>query len=217
MNFFSKIKCFVAKNIYKFKKIWYHKGGKRSDMDMTNFTTKAMSRNEIRNIADDLLTHFGLRKVPIDIESLCKKIGIVIKEMDFTGIENITGQQVSGAIISNKKSDFSDEYQKKATIFVKETDIPTRKRFTIAHELGHEFLHIKDDADGKIVSFRSLRNEREKQADAFAAELLMPADLVKAEYEKTFFPTSTYLANIFNVSNQAMQYRLQELGLRYIE
>ena len=183
---------------------------------MTNYETKAISRCDIQEEAGALLDRFNMRTVPIDVEGLCEKIGITVKIMDFDEIEKITKQQVSGAIINTTSRD-DPNCHKGATIYVKEKDIATRQRFTIAHELGHEFLHIKEDSDGKIISFRSLRNKREKEADIFAAELLMPADLVKREYKKTFFPTSSYLANIFNVSKTAMQYRLQELRLYYIE
>lgn len=184
---------------------------------MTNYKIKAISRDDIQKMADDLLKKYNMRTVPIDVEGLCKKIGITIRIIDFDEIEKVTNQKISGAIINNSSDDDSDNVHKNATIYVKEKDIPTRRRFTIAHELGHEYLHIMDDPDRKIISFRSLSNKREKQADAFAAELLMPADLVKKEYDKTFFPTSSYLANVFNVSRSAMQYRLDELGLEYIE
>jgi Zn-dependent peptidase ImmA (M78 family) len=64
-------------------------------------------------------------------------------------------------------------------------------RFTVAHELGHYFIPGHIDvlfADGKSVhesmaGFRS-DDQHEREADEFAACLLMPEKLFKAEYNR---------------------------------
>jgi Zn-dependent peptidase ImmA (M78 family) len=127
--------------------------------------------------------------------------------MDMSNVEKKLGHGISGAIISDGT---------KSQIKINCHDNPARQIFTIAHELGHKLLHIQDGADGVIVSFRSLKNEREREADAFAAELLMPDDLVMKEYNKLFYPLVSQLAETFNVSQSAMKYKLNELGLIYI-
>ncbi len=48
-----------------------------------------------------------------------------------------------------------------------------RRRFSLAHELGHAVLHQDDFPD----------NEKEAEADAFAAEFLMPKATIKPELE----------------------------------
>lgn len=56
-----------------------------------------------------------------------------------------------------------------------------RKRFAIAHELGHWFLHIGNDFDNNI--FKRSKNvsyaKTELEANQFAEELLMPHDNFK--------------------------------------
>ena len=58
-----------------------------------------------------------------------------------------------------------------------------RKRFTIAHEIGH-FILTKHDEEGAICKPRDIEGwdrgakESERQADDFAAELLIPAAVV---------------------------------------
>ena len=103
-------------------------------------------------------------------------------------------------------------------IFVDKKDNPGQKRFTVAHKLGHYFLHFtkEDKKDGTSVSFRGSKSPRETEANEFARELLMPEDLVRQEYNMCFIPTSSYLAGVFNVSNRDMQIRLKELELGYI-
>ena len=86
-----------------------------------------------------------------------------------------------------------------------------RRRFTIAHELGHYVLHrdligngITDDA-----LYRSrLSGQIERQANRFAAELLMPWDLIVESTEKGI-NTMEELAEKFDVSKIAMSIRLE--------
>ena len=87
-----------------------------------------------------------------------------------------------------------------------------RLRFTIAHEIGHFVLH-----PGRAVSERggptnqsTVRLERE--ADQFAAELLMPEQLVRQAVLDDGGDLRR-LADRFDVSTQAMSLRLRHLGL----
>ena len=90
----------------------------------------------------------------------------------------------------------------------------TRKRFTLAHELGHFLLHggerFEDTGDRQSVV--------ERQADAFAAELLMPSPMVKQTFEAltNILPKTDAigeLAWIYRVSREAMKNRLSELKI----
>lgn len=100
-----------------------------------------------------------------------------------------------------------------------------RQRFTIAHELGHLQLH--QDAlfvDGLLqrdaTSSRAV-NTHEIEANAFAAELLMPRHLLLAELRERLPKSGVadpakltrQLAQKFEVSEQAMEFRLANLGL----
>ena len=88
-----------------------------------------------------------------------------------------------------------------------------RKRFTIAHELAHYFLH-HDQKEIEFLDLRSTeRDDKERAADAFAAELLMPETCVREEHDKLMFPTVRQLALVFGVSEEAMYYRLKNLQI----
>ncbi len=100
---------------------------------------------------------------------------------------------------------------------------PRRRRFTIAHEIGHWVLHISAGKlygcrPADIVEQREARPDTralrriEAEANRFAAELLLPETLV--------VPAATELgANVpaladrFDVSVPAMRVRLQQLDL----
>ena len=88
----------------------------------------------------------------------------------------------------------------------------TRKRFTLAHELGHYLLHggerFEDSGDRHSMI--------ERQADAFAAELLMPSSMVRGTIAQLArispkIEIVDELAWIFRVSRVAMKNRLADL------
>lgn len=79
-----------------------------------------------------------------------------------------------------------------------------RTRFTAAHELGHLLLHT-DVIPGDI--------SHERQADAFAAEFLMPADEIVGELPtRVDLPAFLRLQQRWGVSVSALLYRCRELG-----
>jgi Zn-dependent peptidase ImmA (M78 family) len=104
---------------------------------------------------------------------------------------------------------------------------PQRKRFTIGHEIGHLRMHTPDPsgvfADVAEDICELPRNgtgavtlppleQREREADAFARELLMPKMLVTDHARQTGFNLPA-LAERFDVSVPAVRMRLRLLGL----
>jgi Zn-dependent peptidase ImmA (M78 family) len=92
-----------------------------------------------------------------------------------------------------------------------------RQAFTAAHELGHYRLHSDADVetlyrmDLPKAGGMSQLDDREQQANWFAASLLMPKPLVIKFWGLT--RDVSRLAEIFGVSISAMQFRLKNLGL----
>ena len=92
-------------------------------------------------------------------------------------------------------------------IYDKACENDPQARFTIAHELGHIFLDHKRDAvfarnnvNAEIPAYR----DSEWQADTFAAELLMPAELARGKRAKE-------MEALFGVSASAAQAREDRL------
>jgi hypothetical protein len=98
-----------------------------------------------------------------------------------------------------------------------------RQRFTAAHELGHAVLHRERMgryvADTTISEGDDDRSEMEREANRFAAELLMPEEVCRVrekelrnEYKACPRQVLAYrLASELLVSRKAMQYRLKSL------
>lgn len=114
-------------------------------------------------------------------------------------------------------------------IFIEKSDNTKRQRFTYAHELWHYFLHekylkenniIKDgkesylfrDSEYKNVSKEML--EKEYEANEFAWILLMPEEKIKEAIKIIWDLNITILADFFEVSLKAMNYRLTKLWLK---
>jgi len=80
-----------------------------------------------------------------------------------------------------------------------------RHRFTAAHELGHILMHAEFSAGDPAL---------ERAADRFAAEFLMPTDVVRDELPSRFdIRKLAQLSERWGVSVQALVYRSKELGL----
>ncbi|UFH57563.1 ImmA/IrrE family metallo-endopeptidase [Spirosoma sp. KNUC1025] len=181
-------------------------------------------QKEIEQLAKNLLTETNCYSYPpIDVEEVARRKGIQIIRFDF-------GEEVSGVLITEKGT---------SIIGLNPENGHKRQRFTIAHELGHYILgHQRSgmfvDTPERYFTMFNFRNAasstgelvQEREANAFAAALLMPLDLIQKviddlkdkidirsqtdeSYEDDFL---VKLANAFNVSTQAMGFRLSTLN-----
>ena len=158
--------------------------------------------------ATRLLAEHGVTEAPVDVESLAKALGILV------GYERLDND-VSGLLLVEDGV---------AKVAVNESHHRNRRRFTLAHEIGHVLLHA--EGDRVFVDRRFFRNRwsskgelrEEIEANAFAAALLMPRSLIRQHLEADSGITDVdvfRLATKFQVSEQAMTLRLVKLG--YIE
>jgi hypothetical protein len=103
------------------------------------------------------------------------------------------------------------------TIFLPTHTSRLRDRFTIAHELGHYFLHYRAPerhrVGERVSTFTRLgRNVSETQANVFASNLLMPAEHFKTVFRRTGHDMVA-VAQHFGVSVPAARVRAEYLGL----
>jgi Zn-dependent peptidase ImmA (M78 family) len=96
-------------------------------------------------------------------------------------------------------------------------EFPQRKRYVLAHELGHILMHADKDAsftddDSTLDGYKN--GPQEKEANDFAAELLMPEELFKAScFKRKFNPDLIReLAEKFNTSLTSIVYRFIDFG-----
>ncbi len=111
--------------------------------------------------------------------------------------------------------------------FVSADEILPRRRFTAAHELGHAVLHrermgrFRADTEKTLLEADESIDELEREANRFAAELLMPEAVVRARADELrslhkccpFGVLAYRLAAELLVSRQAIGFRLKNLGV----
>lgn len=152
--------------------------------------------------AQQLLDEFGIDDIQeIDIRDLVYARGIILNEKP---LHNSDGRIVFG---------------KKSAIITINSDISYagRKRFTVAHELGHFEMHrhlhthLNDNA-ASLECFKT--GHQETEANEFATELLMPKSrFVEKANSKRFSPELLReLADYFNTSITSVAFRYLELG-----
>ena len=164
-----------------------------------------------------VLQEEDVASAPVDVYRLARKYAKVVDVAMDDGI--------SGMLIPLEQSKDS----KRWVIAVNKAQSMVRKRFTVAHELGHLRLHgfTSPHADrGFKVRFRLSRTSdgsvaEEIEANQFAAELLMPTEVLMTRLSKLdveYAPAGLDEDNLlkklaleFNVSQQALSIRLSNL------
>lgn len=166
----------------------------------------------IEQQAQGLLARYGVAAIPVPVEAIARAAGIQVVRSPAAG-------QESGFLMRDGQ---------RVLIGLNSNDSPRRQRFTIAHELGHFELHT---GRALIVDHTVRINKRddvssaathpeEIQANAFAAALLMPETFIHSAVRRhinsgvvTQAHLTKLLADDFDVSEQAMTWRLVNLGI----
>jgi hypothetical protein len=162
------------------------------------------SRASIQSEADKVRRSLGY-KPGDDLAAVVQSLGGRIAYRSFW--DALTSED--GSIVIRAPGEFE--------IFLSDATSPRRDRFTIAHELGHYFLHYPRQRGSippgaVMIGRRSATGREETEAHWFAAEFLMPsADFTKAWRESR--RSLATVATLFDVSTHAAQVRVRSLGL----
>jgi Zn-dependent peptidase ImmA (M78 family) len=166
--------------------------------------------NRAEQAAIDLLDEADITEAPIPVEQIAATLDVDVRPEPLEGgLSGMLYRAQDGHVV----------------LGVNSAHARVRQRFTIAHELGHFLLHRDTlHVDGLVRRDETSSlaiDTKEIEANAFAAELLMPRDLVLERVEE-LLPKSgvadparlvSNLARTFGFSEQAMDYRLANLGL----
>jgi len=138
---------------------------------------------------------------PVNVIAVAAEFGLNVWEM------HSLPANISGKIFRDPMNGGPSGF----SIAVNATDVYTRKRFTIAHEIAHFILHRSKLETGDPVDdsmYRSgLSTREEAEANRLAADILMPRSLI-GTLVKSGVRDIESLANRFEVSLPAMQIRL---------
>lgn len=165
-----------------------------------------MTRDDILHISGEELQEVN-GSIPIPVVAIAKNNDLEIIESD---IPSLDGKPVGG-MLAHIRGEW--------VILIQASDSLVRKRFTIAHEMGHFLLHFGDEFldtwDQGDYFTSATDDEKEKEANIFASHLLLPETRVRE-----LWPACSSVeeaARKFEVSEVIMVHRLQSLGLLHHE
>jgi hypothetical protein len=157
-------------------------------------------------LADCIIDHFPGIAIPIPLPRVAEAVGIIEiigqKTDSFVGVLVTNSAKTTGSIAYNDASQ------------------PERRRFTIAHELGHFLLPLHGanaqcaKIDMGILSTDDPKRAREAEANRFAASLLMPRALFMGHMRQLGDPEIAHivkLARDYEVSKEAAARRYTDL------
>src|SRR5208282_1036377 len=135
----------------------------------------AIRRRKIESLVRDLLATYDITTAPVPVERIAKAKGARIFHQSLE-------DDVSGFLYRD---------QDQSVIGVNTHHAPVRQNFTTAHELGHLLLHdqeqlhidhgfrvrLRDDVSSQGT------DEAEREANFFAASLLMPRRFLEEDME----------------------------------
>lgn len=174
--------------------------------------------SKIESKVSELLEKHNITSPAIPVKKIVTNLGLKLVSYDFGDESEISGMLV----IENGIG----------TIGYNPKNSKQRQRFTIAHELGHFLLHNNSKSEvfvdkDFIVKYRSDKQyspfeiKQEQEANAFAAELLMPKKMLLSELSKKDYKSMgeaefiKTMAKIFEVSIPAMSFRVTNSNLYF--
>jgi len=141
------------------------------------------------------LDRFGGPEIPVPVESIAEDLlGLRVEEAEL---------DCSGLLVPAQRRIWVNAAEARQA--------PGRRRFTIAHELGHWVCQVLEGR-WQPVFCREVEAggngypPEEREANVFAAELLMPEAVVRREFARD--GSAEVLAQRFAVSCDAMHWRL---------
>jgi hypothetical protein len=142
---------------------------------------------------------FGGAELPVPV-------GAIAEDLCGLAVEEIRDLDVSGMLVPSERRIYTNAAEPQA-----------RRRFTLAHELGHWVCQCLEGraapayCRAEVVGLDPTARAVEREANVFAAELLMPEQRVREEWGRA--SSAEEIARWFGVSAEAMSWRLYSFGL----
>ena len=148
-----------------------------------------------RDLAWEILYRENIRSLPVDVLGICKRLGIEVRQY-------ATPRPML-------EDGFSCAIGERHCIFIYAGQSPQRRRFTVAHELGHILL-------GHVGKYQFVNRELspsdnfiEREANVFAARLLAPACVLR----ECRVSSAAEIAEMCDISLSAAKIRWERMQL----
>jgi len=122
-------------------------------------------------------------QLPVDLDAVLKSLKIIAAPVDFTSLEEAKGDALNRlgrfmGLVGIRNENVVMGYSKNLDF--------SHQRYAVAHELGHACIHTDVLMEGHILAryTGTLENDKERAADKFAAELLLPEEGFNALFDE---------------------------------
>jgi Zn-dependent peptidase ImmA (M78 family) len=159
-------------------------------------------------LANTIIDHYGNAfPIPVPVQVIAEAVGISeinpVKATGFEGLLITDAAKTKGIISYNSESNIA------------------RRRFTIAHEIGHFLLPFHDQRaecakiDLGIIRSADEKRAREAEANRFAAALLLPERHFRADMRRLGRPETDHIVNLsskYQTSKEATARKYADLS-----
>lgn len=153
-------------------------------------------------ITDEILERYRDYLLPVKVDDIASRLGVTIRPLD----EDLCKDYSGLAFIDSTTGD--------KLIYYNQCESFNRQRFTIAHELGNLVLEHTVFKDKFYDDFKgNFDDPFEKEANLFASEILMLSAAVLRLAGSKVVRTEHDLAVLFNVSIEAVDWKLRYLHI----
>ena len=169
------------------------------------------TQDNVEDAANKLLEVQNNVDPPIKIIDICQNLGFSVYQQELP-------EDICGYIMIN--GELKDNFDTDKIISVNSNESNKRRRFTVAHELGHYLFDF--DPNESIQYFDMFEIDhlngdwQEDRANRFAAELLMPKTAIKSKYYelkgegKNLYDVVQRISDYFLVPPKAVEVRLKK-------
>lgn len=179
---------------------------------------------EIKNkTPNEILEEYNEEQFPINSQRILKNMGIKSEVIDFTPLEKriyLNGNDHIYGLSYSDKDDLN-------ILYSKELD-EKKVNYVLAHELAHCCLHLPVSAEFHVEMkterdlyfpnprYRIRKRKKEREADVFAANLLIPDEklfqIIEDTLNKHAIPTIELLSQKFNVPESTIRLKISLLN-----
>jgi Zn-dependent peptidase ImmA (M78 family) len=172
-----------------------------SDVRLELNITNDPSSSAIDVLRKTVVSENNRISLPIDVDRVAQRLGLIVERMPLN-------QGTDGMLVRTRPHD-----DFRAVISTSSSE--HRARFTLAHEIGHfvrQYYECGDEEVGGVIEFRDRNSstgtdENEVWANAFAAALLMPPQLISRMWGDG--ASVEEMCSVLNVSEEAMRIPVQ--------
>lgn len=161
-----------------------------------------------RKLARNLLKKAGIKEPPTSLRTVIKYLQKDYNVAVFPNPNLRAG--ISGLLVTVETELLDEQGDRYDEIHFNEKQNWHRKRFTIAHEIGH--LLLNTSCNKSISSFDFAKDPIEVEANQFAAELLIPLESIKKDLITPGVKIPD-LAWKYIVSQEAMGWKISSCNL----